>query len=239
MDKYVVYEHISPDGKSYVGITRRSTYERWGKGGYGYKKNIHFYRAIQKYGWDNFEHIIIAENLTKEEACKMEIELIKEKNLTDYNFGYNICAGGEGRFGDTQSLETRNKISEASKEHWANPEIRERMIKGLKGREVKPETRKKIRESQLGKYVPPEVGRKISASNKGKHPWNYGKKLPPRTEETKLKISAFNKGKTISDEQKELISKKLKGRVITPEWRAKISATLKRRNYERRNQGDI
>ncbi|MBR4377323.1 MAG: hypothetical protein IKP50_00335 [Bacilli bacterium] len=51
-------------------------------------------------------------------------------------------------------------------------------------------------------------------------------------------MSAYNKGKTISDEQKQAISKKLKGREITPEHRAKISATLKARNAERRKRNE-
>ena len=239
MDNYIVYEHISPDGKCYIGITRRTPNERWCKNGYGYRKNIHFYRAIQKYGWNAFQHNILAENLSHKDACALEIKLIKERNLTDPRFGYNICEGGEGRLGSKQSEETRRKIGRASKEHWNDPKIREHIIQGLVGREVTPETREKIRNSQIGKYVPPEVGRKISESKKGKHPWNYGKKCPPRSDETKAKISAFNKGKTISEEHKRAISKKLKGREITPEWRAEISATSKRRNYEQRNQGNI
>ena len=32
---------------------------RWGHNGYKYKDNNHFYRAIQKYGWDNIEHQVI------------------------------------------------------------------------------------------------------------------------------------------------------------------------------------
>lgn len=36
MSKWVVYEHISPSGKVYVGITNRDVNLRWRKGGKGY-----------------------------------------------------------------------------------------------------------------------------------------------------------------------------------------------------------
>ena len=236
LSSYIVYKHISPSNKVYIGITCRTIEERAEKGGVGYAGNQYFYRAIQKYGWDNFEHEILFSGLTKEEACAKEIELIAEYNSTNPEFGYNICAGGEGRLNSFQAEETKQKISKASKEHWADPKIRQKIIDSLKGREVSQETRDKIRNAQLGKYVPPEVGKKISESKKGKHPWNYGKKCGSCSEETKAKISAYNKGKTISEEQKQAISKKLKGRKFTPEWKAKISATLKARNAEKRGE---
>lgn len=62
-------------------------------------RTIIFYRAIQKYGWNNFEHEVIAENLTKDEACEMEKALIKKLKSNDYHFGYNLSAGGEGNLG--------------------------------------------------------------------------------------------------------------------------------------------
>lgn len=154
---------------------------RAGKDGVGYFGNEYFKRAIQKYGWDNFKHEVLYENLTKQQACDKEIELISKYKSTNERFGYNICAGGEGRLESKQSEETKKKISEASKKHWANPETRQKIIESLKGREVSEETKNKIKEAKIGKYVPPEVGRKISETKKGKHPWNYGKKCGPRS----------------------------------------------------------
>lgn len=109
MDKtYSVYVHISPSYKIYVGITSLKPEYRWNYGR-GYRKNEHFYRAIQKYGWDNFKHIILASNLTKEEAEKMEIDLIFEYGSTNSKYGYNIEKGGNstGKLSD----ETKRKIS--------------------------------------------------------------------------------------------------------------------------------
>ena len=47
--KYVVYRHIVPNGKMYVGLTRMNPITR-GNYGNGYKTCILFFRAINKYG---------------------------------------------------------------------------------------------------------------------------------------------------------------------------------------------
>lgn len=96
-NKWTVYIHISPSNKCYVGITSKKPKDRWGKNGNGYKYNTHFYRAIEKYGWDNFQHEIIAEHLTKDEACCLEKSIIKSLSLNNPLYGYNKTLGGEGR----------------------------------------------------------------------------------------------------------------------------------------------
>lgn len=97
-NKCTVYIHTSPSGKYYVGITSRKPNQRWCNGR-GYIKNVYFTKAIKKYGWDNFMHEIIAEHLTRQEACNFEKALIKSLNSNNYKFGYNICSGGEGATG--------------------------------------------------------------------------------------------------------------------------------------------
>lgn len=111
-DKYIytVYMHISPSNKRYIGITKQKPERRWDSG-HGYRTSPHFWRAIKKYGWNNFKHIILFEHLTKEEAIKKEIELIEKYNLTDGKYGYNITKGGDGITGAKLSYETRLKMS--------------------------------------------------------------------------------------------------------------------------------
>ena len=64
MKKYVIYMHRNKiNNKVYVGQTRDELNRRF-KSGYGYRTSPHFFAAIKKYGWDNFELIVLEENLT-------------------------------------------------------------------------------------------------------------------------------------------------------------------------------
>lgn len=110
---YSIYMHENKiNHKKYIGMTGQLVEERW-QGGKNYRTCIAFNRAIQKYGWDNFEHIILFTGLSREEACDKEIELIAELHTTDPEYGYNICAGGGGMVGFHHSEETKRKLSDA------------------------------------------------------------------------------------------------------------------------------
>ena len=88
---YTVYQHKNKiNGKIYIGITMQKPEIRWGKNGNNYKSSPHFYSAIQKYGWDNFEHNILFTGLTKEEACLKEQELIQYFTATNIS---KLCRG--------------------------------------------------------------------------------------------------------------------------------------------------
>jgi len=91
--KYTVYCHKTPSGKRYFGITGKKVSERWAYGR-GYETCSAFKKAIDKYGWDNIEHIVLYEDLTKEEAESIERTLIAEYKTTDKNHGYNILPYG-------------------------------------------------------------------------------------------------------------------------------------------------
>ena len=92
---YSVYLHKSPNGKLYFGITSREPKIRWNNGN-GYRGNSYFWRAIKKYGWENFEHIVLASGLNEQEACDMEVKLIAEYRSNNPLYGYNLSRGGEG-----------------------------------------------------------------------------------------------------------------------------------------------
>ena len=113
MDGYYLYMHIAPNGKMYVGITKQLPQSRW-KNGYGYASSPHFYNAILKYGWDNIEHIVLADNLSVEWACKLEKCLIEEYDLTNHENGYNVCVGGGGTNGYHHSEESKQKLRDAT-----------------------------------------------------------------------------------------------------------------------------
>lgn len=112
---YTVYMHTNiVNGKKYIGITCQKPERRW-QNGYGYIKT-YFGNAIIKYGWDNFEHEIIADGLSKETACQMEIALIRLFRTNEREYGYNISDGGEtcdcltNRFGEDHPNHQRVKM---------------------------------------------------------------------------------------------------------------------------------
>ena len=91
---YVVYMHTNIlNNKKYIGITSLDPKTRWANGK-GYRFQM-FGRAIEKYGWNNFKHEILFENLSQEEAQRKEIQLIKEYKTHNPDFGYNISFGGD------------------------------------------------------------------------------------------------------------------------------------------------
>lgn len=131
--KYIVYMHKNKiNNKVYIGITCQKTKYRWGAGS-GYKKQPKFYNAISKYGWDNFEHLILFNDLTFVEAKQKEIEMIDKYNAFTKKYGYNATKGGEGTKGVPCSEETKKKISKANKGHKFTEEAKRRISESLKG----------------------------------------------------------------------------------------------------------
>lgn len=147
--KWCVYMHKNKiNGKVYIGQTSMNTNDRW-RNGMGYKGCILFERAINKYGWDNFDHIIIADNLTQEDSCKIEIDLIAQYNSTNPQYGYNISSGGDsGHKGVTMSEAARQKISNANKNRVVSTETKTKISKALKGRSLSEEHKQKMSENK-------------------------------------------------------------------------------------------
>ena len=87
---YLVYQHYNRiTGKSYVGISKQDASKRW-KNGEGYKRQS-FHAIIEEYGWDSFDHNILLEGLTKEEAEYFETFFIDYYDSCEN--GYNISDG--------------------------------------------------------------------------------------------------------------------------------------------------
>lgn len=177
--KWCVYKHTNIlNKKVYIGITSQSPTKRWGRGS-NYKNNPYFYRAIQKYGWDNFKHEILFNNLCQDEACSKEKELIRLYNSTNKNNGYNITLGGEGTLG----------VSHVAWNKGLTKKDNPKLAKGI----ISEDTRRKLREANIGKHQTEETKQKLRDVR-------LGSKL---TEETKEKISvalkqsAYFKGKEL------------------------------------------
>lgn len=113
-----------------MGITSDIS-RRWGNNGAEYlRKNSPLSSAIKKYGWDGFDHDILASGLTLAEANAKEREFITKyrsnRNRYGTAFGYNQTDGGDGtkglsRYGEANSFygkqhsdSTRAKLSAAN-----------------------------------------------------------------------------------------------------------------------------
>lgn len=169
--KFTVYKHTSPNNKVYIGITAMNPPEkRWGKNGYGYNRNKHFWSAIQLYGWENFMHEILFRDLSQEEAEEKEIELIAKYNSTDNNCGYNVLKGGNAQSEETierlskirqnMSEETKRKMSESHKGNKnynygkaMSYETKMKLSVAHKGKKLSQEHVEKIRENSKKQYT--------------------------------------------------------------------------------------
>ena len=146
---YLIYKHTNKlNGKSYIGQTSQKAIRRW-RNGYGYKESPIFYAAIQKYGFDNFTHEIIEENLaTKELANQREQYWIAHYHTWIYDpkcQGYNSTQGGT--YNNTTALQkkvfqldidsnilaTFDSISEAARYFNVSPDRITRCCNNQKG----------------------------------------------------------------------------------------------------------
>lgn len=139
-EKYIVYCHTNKiNNKKYIGQTCRSLETRSGSNGCHYYNSSHFYNAIKKYGWNNFEHEILFENISKESADRIEKILIQTFKTQDSNYGYNIQNGGSENTYEIEDLTGQKigrltviKLDENDKDHkhWlcqcscGNPELK-------------------------------------------------------------------------------------------------------------------
>ena len=233
MKNWTIYEHITPSGKRYIGITSIKPEKRWGNG-IGYNPKNPFGEAIEKYGWDNIQHNVLFNDLTEKEAKWLENYLICYYR-TYVGFkdckGYNCTLGGDGKVGWKPTKETREKMSESQKGKHTSEETRIRISESCKGRI--PWNKGITGCTPWNKGIPrdEETKRKISESNKGKTAWNKGIQSPlkgiPRDEETKRKISESKKGKHLSKETRRKQSEANKGKHLSKETRTRISESMK------------
>ena len=73
-NNYSVYQHVTPDGMYYFGATQ-NVERRWRNNGAEYKRTA-LQPYIEKFGWDNIQHIVLFKDQTRENALWIEDFLI-------------------------------------------------------------------------------------------------------------------------------------------------------------------
>lgn len=120
--KYCVYMHKNKiNGKVYIGATSKEPKLRWNNGK-NYKGNKEFNADIIEYGWDNFEHIVVVENLDQEQSRVLERYYIKKYK----DVCYNKQIGGEEK-----QIKYRNKNNNVTKDNNYYQQNRDKIIQNV------------------------------------------------------------------------------------------------------------
>jgi hypothetical protein len=232
-----MYKLTFPNGKSYIGITKRTAAIRFAehvKVSRAGKKQCAVHHAILKYGAD----VVMVETLAVGNWPYLITIEVKAIALfgTRPPHGYNLTRGGEGvvgfdqitrakmgaaNVGRTPVADARAKMSAAGSGRLCSVETRAKMRKpkslehrasmsaAQKGRTVSDETREKMRTSHVGKTLSAEHRAKLSR---------------PMPETTRAAISAANTGRKMSDSTRAKLGTTHKGKTVSAETRAKIGA---------------
>jgi group I intron endonuclease len=137
------------NNKAYIGATihfaNRMAQHKFETG----RKNTPLYSAIKKYGWDSFNKEMIDYADTLSNLNYIEKKHIKLQKTRHPN-GYNLTDGGDGGSWNTfVSEETREKMSQSSKETWKSAEFRKKN-KAHTGKKHSQKTKNKMSENQMG-----------------------------------------------------------------------------------------
>lgn len=137
--KYIGFDSHWPNR---IGI-HKSSYQ---------KQDYKFYRAIRKYGWDNFEWSIVYQSKDKHHTLK-EMETIFIKEYDSFHNGYNSTLGGDGMLGFNHSNQTKTILSEQKKGKKLSEQARKNISLGHKGLKNTKETILKRIESNSQHWI--------------------------------------------------------------------------------------
>jgi len=185
-----IYKHTSPSGKSYIGQTLGTLKRRWDSG-HGYAPATIFGSAIKKYGWKNFEHVVLhIVEAEDSESLVNELNALEISEIVAHNSihpdGYNGTLGGRNGF---RTENQKSQISKTLTGRKISDEHRANISLALKRRWQDPVWQENFSEKMKAKYREEDYNKKRSAS-----------------------LSKALKGRTMSDEWKKRMSDAAKKR---------------------------
>lgn len=196
----IIYKHIRKDTNEvfYIGIGNDISRAYDVKN----RKNKHWHGIVKKYG---YLVEIVETNLSWQDACEKEKQLIKEYGRLDLNLGklVNMTDGGDGQCNPSE--ETRGKLKYSKTEEHKN-KLR---IYQLGVKQTNETIQKRI---NTGFHKTDEYKQKMSIALSGENnpmkkeenKQKLRKPKPPRTKEHSKKISDSKKGKAAHNKGKSM-----------------------------------
>ena len=140
-------------GKRYIGQTINPDQRKRNHLHEATKRNsdYYFHRSIRKYGWDNFDYIVLEENVERTLLNDRETYYINEYNTLWPN-GYNQCLANSL---DETAIQKANKTKQKKYEAMTEKErklLTKPMCEKNKGSKRSEETKRKMSES-VKKYL--------------------------------------------------------------------------------------
>lgn len=190
-------------------------------------ENSYLQNVYNKYGKEIFIFEIIQElEPNKERLNLMEIYWICYYNsFVDDGGGYNLTRGGDSSL---HSEESKKKMSNSMKGKTQTEEHKKRSADARRGKKLCEESRKNVilglakrinKQPTLGFKHTEETRRKMSESHSGSANYNFGKTI---SEEQKEILRKANTGRVCSEETRHKLSESLKGRVFSEESKKKM-----------------
>lgn len=202
-----VYQHLKKDTKEvfYIGIGSDKYYKR----SKSKRNRSTFWKSIvEKHG---FIVEILFDNISRNEACNKEIELISKYGRRDLNNGIlcNMTMGGDGFAQKSKESIERLKLRMIGNSYSKGNVMSENHKKIIsqinKGKIFSENHKLKISIANINKVVSEETKAKISLANKGRV-------LPKRSQEYIEKLRVSSTGRTHSEESRKKMSLAKKGK---------------------------
>jgi hypothetical protein len=191
----------------------------WGTEDDGYICSSSWMKQAYKKRSQDFKRRILVSNITDRSQIYIEeqkyLDMIKKEEIKPLN-----------------EMPRYYNLCLSSKKPWHQYDekvktIGEKISAAKKGKSTGPcstETRDKISKSNTGKKRTEEMNLANSERSKGRISPNKGKKM---SEDQKQKLREINLGKKASDATRKKLSDRLKGRIVSQETRDKIAAANK------------
>jgi len=145
--EHIIYKLTSPTGKVYIGRTVNFN-DRMAQHKHSAlvkNSNNSLYKAVRKYGWDNFTKEVIANTDTKESAQLLEEALIKQFDSVKSGYNDTYVGGGGNQF--------ENQPDKLKKFRKKMSRITVGDKNGMYGKKQSEDAKQKQREKAKGRFT--------------------------------------------------------------------------------------